>query len=120
MKIPILFLILFLSIFASVSALAGDWSEPRPITNDLHLDLVYQWRLFAADSANMRDMIEWVFINQSRSTVTFTYRIVSDRDDSFVGRITLPPRARRIAGWLFRGYRIVDVIANEFEPVKNE
>jgi len=106
-------LILLFCTLTGASAGVGPWSTPLPIDNVAHLPLVYQWRLFATDAEHEQGMIEWVFLNQSTLPVTFSYRIVTETNDSFTGRITLPPGARRVAGWFFRGSRIAEVLSTD-------
>jgi hypothetical protein len=71
--------------------------------------LTIQWRLYGLDTKSHKNAFEWVFQNQTDSTVTFDYSISTNKDEKRLGKITLGPRKRRFSGWPFEGDQIVDV-----------
>ncbi|HUN65909.1 MAG TPA: hypothetical protein VMW43_07380 [Bacteroidota bacterium] len=78
----------------------------------------FAYRRVGADSVTGKNRMEWIFVNRTDSTLTFSYRLASGPADTVAGRVTIPPREKCVAGWLFAGdtLRTVDCTDAEFKP----
>jgi len=91
----------------SARGLAQTWSDT--IRFEATRGIEFRWRDFFIRSDTVAHFFEWEFVNTTDSSATFEYLIKSDWEEERVGRITLKPRKKKLAGWYLTGNKIVGV-----------
>ena len=115
-KIIILSFLFFL-LFIPPQSLAQKWSPPIKI--DKLSCIQFQWRLVGYETSLRQNKIEWAFVNQSDSTIIFSYMIVGEPEEKVFGRAKLTPYKEKFLGWTFTGKKIVTVQIDDIEIINN-
>ena len=106
----IILLLLFQNILQS-----GEWSSPIDLAKTSRVQ--FRWRVVKLDSKSKQNEIEWGFRNASDSIVTFSYLIVSERNERIMGRVTILPHRVKIAGWTLSGKSILNTLIDDIHFV---
>jgi hypothetical protein len=87
------------------SVFAGDWSERFALSEKGEIQ--FRWR-FLESKQKDDTFMEWEFLNTTNEVVTFNYIIISNENETTVGRTTLSSFSRKISGWFLKGNKIVN------------
>jgi hypothetical protein len=100
-------LFLFLALIIPSLASGQTWSEPfTPATMP---SLQFRWRVYGVDTKSQKNVFEWIFSNESDTSVAFNYRLETNRHETRSGRIYFKPRKKQLSGWLFAGDSLISV-----------